>query len=211
MKSLLHPGIALRQCGGLRDVQESFRKYLGIRDLPTQLHIFANSTYLSDNGCAGYVVERCSNGLLRGNKRYYWDGGIRIPFIAKWPAGLPRGGKYSQPVISLDLFATVAAAVGSDATAQGSVNLLPHLRREAGSAPHEYLFWRAKPNVAVRKGNWKLWKVNKSDLDESATAADEGVAARLAAWAVDPPLRLIQRHRRDDKRRERPLGGGGRP
>ena len=128
------------------------------------------------------------SGLLRGNKRYYWDGGIRIPFIAKWPAGLPQGGKYSQPVISLDLFATVAAAVGSDATAQDSVNLLPHLRREAGSAPHEYLFWRAKPNVAVRKGNWKRWKVNKSDLDKSAITDRAARRLPMKACPQDSPL-----------------------
>ena len=143
--------------------------------------------FLSDNGCAGYVVERCSNGPLRGNKRYYWEGGIRIPFIVKWPAGLPHGAKYSQPVISLDLFATIADAVGSDATAPDSVNLLPHLRGESAEVPHEYLFWRAKPNVAVRKGHWKLWKVNKTDLDLSALT---DVAARrlpMQAWPQDSP------------------------
>ena len=144
--------------------------------------------FLSDNGCAGHVVERCSNGPLRGNKRYIWDGGIRIPFIAKWPAGLPQGVEYSQPVIALDLFATVAAAIGSEATAQDSVNLLPHLRGEVGTAPHEYLFWRAKPNVAVRKGNWKLWKVNNSDLDKSAITDRAARRLPMKAWPQDSPL-----------------------
>ena len=143
--------------------------------------------FLSDNGCAGYVVERCSNGPLRGNKRYYWEGGIRVPFIAAWPARLPQGTRYSQPVISLDLYATVAAAIGSDATATDSVNLLPHLGGESEGAPHEYLFWRAKPNIAVRKGNWKLWKVNKTDLDFSAVT--DRAARRLPrqAWPQDSP------------------------
>ena len=143
--------------------------------------------FLSDNGCAGYVVESCSNGPLRGNKRYYWEGGIRIPFIAKWPTGLPHGTEYSQPVISLDLYATVAAAIGSDATAQDSVNLLPHLRGESAEAPHEYLFWRAKPNIAVRKGNWKLWKVNKTDLGFEALTDRSARRLPMKAWPQDSP------------------------
>lgn len=143
--------------------------------------------FLSDNGCAGYVVERCSNGPLRGNKRYFWDGGIRIPFIAKWPAGLPQGKEYSQPVTSLDLYATVAAAIGSGAAGEDSVNLLPHLRGESAEAPHEYLYWRAKPNIAVRKGHWKLWKVNKTDLDFSAVSDVGARRLPMRAWPQDSP------------------------
>ncbi len=119
--------------------------------------------FFSDNGCAGYVNGACSNGPLNGYKRYHWDGGIRVPFIFKWPAGLPQGAAYAQPAISLDLFATFAAAVGSQADAQDSVNLLPYLRGENAGAPHEFLFWRAKPNLAVRWGKWKMWKIEKSD------------------------------------------------
>ena len=144
--------------------------------------------FLSDNGCAGFVVERCSNGPLRGNKRYYWDGGIRVPFIAKWPAGLPQGTKYGHPVISLDLYATLAALVGSDTAARDSVNLLPYLRGESHQAPHDFLYWRAKPNIAVRKGKWKLWKVNKSDLDASAITDRAARRLPMKAWPQDSPL-----------------------
>ena len=143
--------------------------------------------FLSDNGCAGYVVERCSNGPLRGNKRYYFEGGIRIPFIIAWPTGLPQGVKYSQPAISLDLYSTIAAAIGYGTTVRDSVNLLPHLRGEVGEAPHEYLFWRAKPNVAVRKGKWKMWKVNKSDLDMSAITDRGARRLPMQAWPQDSP------------------------
>ena len=143
--------------------------------------------FLSDNGCAGYVDGCCSNAPLRGHKRYYWEGGIRIPFLAKWPAGLPAGSTYSEPVISLDLFATIAAAAGSSATAQDSVNLLPHLRGETNSAPHELLFWRARPNMAVRKGRWKLWKVNKTDMDMTALTDVSARRLPMQAWPQDSP------------------------
>ena len=120
--------------------------------------------FFSDNGCVKYMSQDvCSNDPLSGSKRFHLEGGIRVPFIFKWQAGLPSGATYSQPVISLDLFSTLASAAGSEETAQDSVNLLPYLRGENTEAPHEFLFWRAKPNIAVRWGKWKMWKVNKSD------------------------------------------------
>ena len=129
-----------------------------------------------------------SAGTLRGFKGGLYEGGHRVPFIAKWPAGLPRGAKYSQPVISLDLYATLAALVGSDATARDSVNLLPYLRGETDHAPHDFLYWRAKPNIAVRKGKWKLWKVNKSDLDASAITDRAARRLPMKAWPQDSPV-----------------------
>ena len=122
--------------------------------------------FFSDNGCVTYMGEPvCSNAPLAGGKRYHLEGGIRIPFIWKWPAGLPSGTTYEHPVSSIDLFATFAAAGGSRAQTTDSVNLLPYLRGERSDPPHELLFWRAAPNVAVRKGSWKMWRVNNSDID----------------------------------------------
>ena len=125
--------------------------------------------FTSDNGCVKYLSQDvCSNDPLRGSKRFHLEGGIRVPFIFHWPAGLPAGRTYEQPIISLDLYSTLAAAAGSDETAQDSVNLLPYLRGEQEEPPHEFLFWRFKPNIAVRWGDWKMWKVNKTDLTEEA-------------------------------------------
>lgn len=123
--------------------------------------------FTSDNGCVKYLSQDvCSNDPLRGSKRFHLEGGIRVPFIFYWPAGLPSGQTYGQPIISLDLFSTFAAAARSAETAQDSVNLLPYLRGEQEDSPHEFLFWRFKPNIAVRWGKWKMWKVNKTDLTE---------------------------------------------
>ena len=120
--------------------------------------------FFSDNGCVKYLSQDvCSNDPLSGSKRFHLEGGIRVPFIFKWPAALPRGTTFSDPAISLDLFSTFAAAAGSEERAQDSVNLLPHLSGENAKPPHEFLFWRAKPNMAVRWGKWKMWKVNKTD------------------------------------------------
>ena len=123
--------------------------------------------FTSDNGCVKYLSQDvCSNDPLRGSKRFHLEGGIRVPLIFHWPQGLPAGTTYEHPIISLDLYSTFAAAAGASEAAQDSVNLLPHLRGETEDPPHEFLFWRSKPNVAARWGNWKLWRVNKTDLTE---------------------------------------------
>lgn len=119
--------------------------------------------FLSDNGCVKYLSQDvCSNDPLSGSKRFHLEGGIRVPFLFQWPARLPAGKTYSEPVISLDLYSTFAAAAGSTERSQDGVDLTPYLSGEQSGSPHEFLFWRAKPNMAVRWGRWKMWKVNKS-------------------------------------------------
>ena len=120
--------------------------------------------FFSDNGCIKYLSQDiCSNDPLSGSKRFHLEGGIRVPFIFNWPAGLPSGTTFEHPAISLDLFATFAAAADSEETTEDSVNLLPYLRGQNSDPPHEFLFWRAKPTMAIRWGKWKLWKVNRTD------------------------------------------------
>ncbi len=64
-----------------------------------------------------------------------------------------------------------------------SVNLLPYLRGENDETPHEYLFWRSNPNMSVRWGKWKLWRVDKSNLGEDAMGG-----ARLLPEVDYPPV-----------------------
>ena len=85
--------------------------------------------FLSDNGCINYMpAVICTNSPLSGGKRYHLDGGIRVPYLVKWPAGLPQGEVYGMPASTLDLYSTLASAVGSDARTADSVDLLPYLR-----------------------------------------------------------------------------------
>ena len=142
--------------------------------------------FISDNGCVNYMPDViCTNAPLSGGKRYQLEGGIRVPFIATWPDRLPAGRVYDEPVISLDIFATATAAAGLEPREVDGVSLLPHLRGEAEAPPHEFLFWRSAPNVAVRWGDWKLWRVDRSerDLDEAMSAR-----VRLLPLVNYPPV-----------------------
>ena len=120
--------------------------------------------FLSDNGCAGFAHAACSNAPFAGFKRYHQEGGIRVPFIMSWPARLPSGEVYENPVISLDLLATFTAAAGQPKTTEDSVNLLPFLTGERTGSPHEYLYWRSGPTIAIRDDRWKLIKYNRTDF-----------------------------------------------
>lgn len=100
---------------------------------------------------------------LNGGKRYHYEGGLRIPFIVTWPDGLPKGITYDDPVISLDLYPTLAAIAGAERAMRADhdgVNIIPYLNGDMPGSPHDRLFWRATPNRAVRQGKWKLWQVD---------------------------------------------------
>ena len=100
-----------------------------------------------------------SSGGLRGMKGQNWEGGIRVPLIARWPGKIPPGHVSHEPAIMMDLFATTLTAAGielpKDRTIDGR-DILPLLSSDAKS-PHEALFSVQGRNLrTVRAGNWKL-------------------------------------------------------
>lgn len=114
--------------------------------------------FLSDNGGALYT-HAADNRPLQGGKFTLFEGGVRVPMVMRWPRRLPAGQRYEQPVSSLDVFATVASAVGAElppGLKLDGVDLAPYLSGENAAAPHEWLFWRAEYAQAVRHGRWKL-------------------------------------------------------
>lgn len=129
--------------------------------------------FLSDNGPAkgGPHIEGWkpewpreqvvvgSAGPLRGAKTDLWEGGIREPFILRWPARLSAGATYRAQVSSLDILPTVCAAAGvrvPTTTVIDGVDLVPFVRGERTAVPHETLFWKIKSAAALRRGEWKL-------------------------------------------------------
>lgn len=156
--------------------------------------------FLGDNGCGMSRRTGCRNTPLRGGKYGYTEGGIRIPFMMSWPGRITPGTRYSEPVISFDLFATlVRAAGGTPPASVAGVDLLPYLQGAAG-APHDYLFWGTRSMGAVRHDRWKLVDGALYDLGrdmgetEDVAAANPDVVADMMrardAWvrSLAPPL-----------------------
>lgn len=118
----------------------------------------------------GYNTSR--NDPFRGAKGDLFEGGIRVPFLVRWPGVIPAGTTYDQPVISLDIMPTALAAAGrlpaaaakSEASQLDGVDLRPALSGQTTAPPHETLLWRfrfpapepAQERFAIRQGRWKI-------------------------------------------------------
>ena len=116
--------------------------------------------FLSDNGGA-ISKNASSNGPLRGAKSDLYEGGIRVPFAMQWLGTIPGNLTYTEPVISLDIFSTIAAIteveISPDRPLDG-VNLIPYLTGKNLGSPHDQLFWRKweQQGMAVRSSSTKL-------------------------------------------------------
>src|SRR5438105_7810472 len=104
--------------------------------------------FFSDNGgptMKGTTINGSVNAPLRGSKRTTLEGGVRVPFVVRWPGRLPAGKTYDSPVIQLDILPTALAAAGASAKVESNldgVDLLPYLGGQKTTGPHEMLYWR---------------------------------------------------------------------
>ncbi|MEW6753753.1 MAG: sulfatase [Candidatus Latescibacterota bacterium] len=150
--------------------------------------------FTSDNGSSGHGGG--SNAPLRGAKGDTWEGGMREPFLARWPGHIPAGSTCSELATAMDLLPTLVPLAGgvppADRTIDGR-NILPLLRAEPGAhSPHEaFFYYRRNTLNAVRSGRWKLHLHTgqlvdlQTDIGErqDCGAAHPEVVARLQAYA----------------------------
>ncbi|MES2974876.1 MAG: sulfatase-like hydrolase/transferase [Pseudomonadota bacterium] len=135
--------------------------------------------FTSDNG-----GERFSdNWPLVGGKMDLTEGGIRVPWIAHWPGGIPAGGESAQQCMTMDWSATLldAAGVAADRSYPlDGISLLPVLR-DAANRFDRPLYWRMnhRGQRALRDGDWKYLRVDGNDYLFNIPA-DERERANLA-------------------------------
>lgn len=141
--------------------------------------------FLSDNGCAGYVGDACTNSPLNGYKASHLEGGVRVPFIMAMPGRIKPGQVDTRVVSSLDIAPTAAALAGTKMpNGSDGVDLMPYLSGGKTGTPNPTLYWRSGPNFAIRDGDWKMWVVNRADPSETprsgTTPVADGVEARVS-------------------------------
>ncbi len=122
--------------------------------------------FTSDNGShwtPAFIEEwgHRANGDWRGQKADIWDGGHRVPFMARWPGKIVPGTACRELVCLTDLLATCAALVGADLpenAGEDSVNILPALLGEPREGPIREAVVHHSHNgtFAIRQGKWKL-------------------------------------------------------
>ncbi len=135
-----------------------------------------------------------SNVPLRGGKAMLWEGGIRVPFVVRWPGVTAPGSTCDVPVSGMDLYPTLAEIAGAEVDSDQPVDgesLVP-LLRQTGNLSRKTLFWHfpryipvfrgydVTPASAVRIGNYKLIKSFETGAELYDLRNDIGEANNLA-------------------------------
>jgi arylsulfatase A-like enzyme len=129
-----------------------------ILDKIKQLGLDGNTLVLftSDNG----PWYGGSTGGLRGMKGRTWEGGLRVPMIARWPGKIPAGLVNSSVAGTIDVFPTILKAAGLDVPNDRVIDgkdIWPLLTSAHAKSPHDELIAMQGPNVTtVRSGKWRL-------------------------------------------------------
>jgi arylsulfatase A-like enzyme len=159
-------------------------------------HGIADNTlvlFTSDNGPhreGGFDPDfNDSNGPLRGIKRDLYEGGIRVPLLARWPGKLSAGSTNDHVGAFWDFLATFAKLAGASSSPDtDGISMAPTLSGDAaGQQNHEFLYWEfhegEASKQAVRMGEWKgvrlapnaaleLYKLDEDIAEERNVAAD---------------------------------------
>ncbi len=129
--------------------------------------------FTSDNGpeVTGEVIPgvydrlkqygHASMGELRGAKRDVWEGGHRVPFLARWPGKIQPGSVSNQMICHVDLMATVAEILGAKLPPAAGVDSISMLAQLAGqpqpaSRRETIIHHTGSGKFAIRKGDWVL-------------------------------------------------------
>jgi arylsulfatase A-like enzyme len=117
--------------------------------------------FTSDNGpWLSYGNHGGSAGPLREGKGTSWDGGVREPFVARWPGHIPPGTVCHEPAMTIDVLPTVVGLTGAKMPPLpiDGMDIWPLLEGRAGAkSPNEaYFFYWQRHLQAVRSGRWKL-------------------------------------------------------
>ena len=162
----------------------------------------------SDNGGETKVT---TNAHLHGGKSQLFEGGIRVPLVARWPGTIPAGEVSAAPVVSTDYYPTLLELAGAKAPAGHTldgISIAPLLRHPKKLPKEREIVWYyplekdhflgGKSAMAIRRGHWKLiefFQTGEKQLFDLATDPAEKqdqaaaqpdlvrqLSSRLAAW-----------------------------
>ena len=150
-----------------------------------------------------------SNGPHRGFKRDLYDGGIRVPFIVRWPGKVKAGAVSPHVAYFGDLFVTLAEITETKAPADlQSISFLPTLvGNDAQQKQHEYIYWEFHErgfNQAIRFGNYKAVRKAKraNPIEVYDVATDPGEATNIADQHPDlvaKAQKILDTHRTESR------------
>jgi len=184
--------------------------------------------FTSDNGgLSTSEGSPTSNLPLRGGKGWIYEGGIREPFIVKWPGVTKPGSESSVPVMSTDFFTTFVKAAGGEVKGEvDGIDLTPALK--GGGLERDALYWHYPhysnqggfPSGAIRVGDWKLIERYEDgrvhlynlkndpgelrDVKEGNETRVKSMRAKLHAWYQETDAKFLQQKKNQEEKPWRP-------
>lgn len=132
---------------------------MGVADNTLVVFTSDNGAMLNHTGQQTLAMGHELNGSLLGFKFDAWEGGHRVPFIARWPREMPSGSVSDELICNVDLISTFAAMTGfelEDGQGRDSVNILSVLTGDLDTPIRDHLLlspFRAT-HLSIRKGKW---------------------------------------------------------
>lgn len=140
--------------------------------------------FTSDNGpWLSYGDHAGSTGRLREGKGTAWEGGVRVPFVARWPGHIPRGTVCREPAMTIDLLPTFAGLAQASLPSRpiDGHDIAPLLTHQRGAhSPHDafWFYYQQNELQAVRSGRWKLVLPHTYRTLDHPVTATNGVPAK---------------------------------
>ncbi|MCP5522945.1 MAG: sulfatase-like hydrolase/transferase [Verrucomicrobiales bacterium] len=162
--------------------------------------------FTSDNG--GQLSVGANNGRWRGGKQDLYEGGLRVPMIARWPGRIAPGSESPVMALTMDLFATCAEAAGTAVPGEiEGVSLIPILLGGGSGLPSRDFVWmrregnpryQGRDYFALRRGDWKLvqntpfepWQLFNL-VEDPGEERDRAAAEAGVRWDL---TRILMRH-----------------
>jgi arylsulfatase A len=168
-------------------------KEQGVADNTLVIFTSDNGGMFNVGGQDSWDAGHRMNGELLGYKFSAWEGGHRVPFIARWPGKIKAGSTSDQLVSNIDLMATMAALTGAKVKkgqARDSVNILPALTGNPKKPLRDHIVLSPfKPShLSIRKGKWMYIR---------ARAGGGFTAAKRGAHAFGGPAAITYAGRRN--------------
>ena len=171
-------------------------KELGIDDRTLVIFSSDNGAHQEDHKDNAFFA---ASGPLRGVKRDVYEGGIRVPFIARWPGKIAAGRVSTHPLTFWDFLPTAAelADLPVPPSAVDGISFVPELLGRPGQKRHDVLYWeiliKNQGRQALRAGDWKLLRQGQDAPWELYDLAhDVGETTNLAARHPDVVSRLAK-------------------
>ncbi len=133
---------------------------------------------------------------FRGGKGNLYEGGLKIPFLVRWPGKVEAGRTSDLLFAQYDVMATLADIAGVEAPENDGISILPTILGQTDEQKtHEMLYWEFMKQTAVRFGKWKAIQPNENkpwelydleeDVEESNSVADEhpDILTRMKTFA----------------------------